>query len=396
MALPFALPTPRAAICALTAGLAMAGCDGIGDNIDYAVNHRAGANPPTPASADATDGAKCNSRVQQVATPGGWYILDHDRRYAHLAAAQGHCLGTSGAVMSDLNQHHAPALAYRHDALRYWPSRSLDSYRLDALPHPIQNPPEDWNDQPEGRALTRQMQGLIRAYERRQVICKAAAEPGDSGAADLCSNSLAVGLENRLLKAVRGDHEALRDLTRYVDAFGVASQATTGGFASQPAGLSGQRLWAQVGGDLALYKLSVATYLLLPGAADVQDGEEIVWAGAAALAADANGLLAHDKQLVALRQARPSIARGSWERAVALGATLSFQRRLGAELSVATYNYGRAPARLTVTGLPAGARLQALHPRAAAPLLADAQGRASVPLAAQSFAIWQVLSAGMR
>ena len=97
-----------------------------------------------------------------------------------------------------------------------------------------------------------------------------------------------------------------------------------------------------MGSDPALYKLSVATYLLLPGAPDVQDGEEIVWAGAAVQAADANGLPAHDKQLIALRQARPSIR--------------------------------RCPA-------------AALHPRAVAPLLADAQGRASVPLAAQSFAV---------
>ena len=396
MALPFALPTPRAAICALTAGLAMAGCGGINDNIDYAVSHPAGANPPTTASADDTDSAKCNSKVQQAAIPGGGYMLDRDRRYAHPAATQGHCLGTSSVNRPKLNLHHAPAQAYRHDALRSWPIRSLDGYRLDALPHPIENPPEDWNDQPEGRALTRQLQGLIKAYERRQVICMATAQPGDSGSADLCSSSLAVGLENRLLKAVRGDHEALRDLTRYVDAFGVASQARAGGFASQPAGLSGQRLWAKVGGDPALYKLSIATYLLLPGAPDEQDGEGIVWAGAAAQAADANGLPAHDKPLIALRQARPSITRGSGERAVALGATLSFQRRLGAELSLATYNYGRAPARLTVTGLPAGARLLALHPRAAAPLLADAQGRASVPLAAQSFAVWQVLGSGTR
>ena len=350
MPLPSAQPTLRAALSALIAALAIAGCSGKGPNLGL----------------------------------------------AYPAALQGQGQVSVVAFTPYLNPRQASALAHPHGPLHHWPSRGLDGHHPQALPQPVEDQPRDWIDQPEGRALTRKMQGLIKAHERQQLICMAVAQPGDSDAADLCSSSLAVGLENRLLKAVRGDHEALRDLTRYVDAFGVASQARTGGFASQPAGLSGQRLWAQVGGDPALYKLSVATYLLLPGAPDVQDGEEIVWAGAAAQAADANGLPAHDKQLIALRQARPSIARGSWERAVALGATLSFQRRLGAELSVATYNYGHAPARLTVTGLPAGARLQALHPRAAAPLLADAQGRASVPLEAQSFAVWQVLSAGMR
>lgn len=253
-------------------------------------------------------------------------------------------------------------------------------------PQQIANRPLDWIDSPEGRALTRQLQGLIQAHARRQVVCLAAAEPTGAAVVDPCGS--------RLVQAARGDPDALRELARSIDAPGGGSLARLGGFASGHHGSDSQRLWQQVGGDLALYKLTAATYLLLPGTPDAQAGA--VLGQAAALAADADSLLAHDQQLIALRQARPSLARGSGERAVALGATLSFQRRLGAELSLATYNYGPAPARLTVTGLPAGARLQALLPRATAPLRADAQGQASVPLAAQSFAVWQVLGAGLR
>lgn len=281
-----------------------------------------------------------------------------------------------------------PALLTPHPAIRVVITALITTliaglavagHRPDAAAHWIENPPQGRDDAPESRALTRLLQGLIQAHARRQGVCLAAAQPAEAAVADPCGS--------RWVQVARGDPDALRDLARSVDAPGGGSLARPGGFASQ-------RLWQQVGDDAALYRLTAATYLLLPGTPDGQAGALI--GQAAALAADADGLLAHDQQLIALRQARPSVARGSGERAVALGATLSFQRRLGAELSLATYNYGHAPARLTVTGLPAGARLQALLPRATAALRADAQGRASVPLAAQSFVVWQVLGAGTR
>jgi hypothetical protein len=46
--------------------------------------------------------------------------------------------------------------------------------------------------------------------------------------------------------------------------------------------------------------------------------------------------------------------------------------------------------------LPAGAALQPLQPGAAALLHADANGRAHVALAAQSFAVWRVQSSAAR
>ena len=281
----------------------------------------------------------------------------------------------------------APALAYPHESLPHWLNHRLDGYRLDAVPHRIENRPQDWNDRPESRTLTRQLQGLIQAGPQRYVICETPAAPQGYPAAKLCGSGF--GLENRLVMAARGQPEALRALARYFATPGGGSLDTMGVLVSRQDWLAGQRLWDQVGGDAALYRITAATYLLLPGTPDLDDGEAIGRAGSA-------DLLTHYQQLIALRQALPSIARGSWERAVADGATLSIQRRLGTEHTVVTYNYGSAAARLALAGLPPGARLEAAHPLAAAALQADARGQASVPLAPQSFAVWRVRAAAAR
>ncbi|OYU77280.1 MAG: hypothetical protein CFE45_31005, partial [Burkholderiales bacterium PBB5] len=163
-----------------------------------------------------------------------------------------------------------------------------------------------------------------------------------------------------------------------------------GVFVSNHDKFAGRRLWDQVGGDLARYKLTAATYLMLPGTPYIYYGEEIGQSGAEGLVDDpqirgpmswtadtttagfttgkpyralaanrathnaavqavqANGLFAHYQALIQLRNTLPSIARGSYEQAVASGSTLSFQRRLGTEHTLLTYNYGTVPATLAV------------------------------------------------
>ena len=138
------------------------------------------------------------------------------RRLSHQAGEPGRAAGALGlaypaalhgqgqvsvvAFTPYLNPRQASALAHPHGPLHHWPNCGLDGHHPQAVPQPVEDQPKDWIDQPEGRALTRKMQGLIKAHERQQLICMAAAQPGDSGAADLCSSSLAVGLENRLLE----------------------------------------------------------------------------------------------------------------------------------------------------------------------------------------------------
>ena len=422
--------------------IAAAHARGIGVIIDYMINHSAAASPLFQASAAARSGPLRDWYVWQDTAPTGWSIWDRDPWVPH---ATGAYFATFGAAMPDFNLRHAATLSYHQDSLRFWLNRGLDGYRLDAVPHLIENNARDWNDQPESRALTREFQALIKSYPQRHVVCEATAEPKDYSAPEICGSAFAFGLESQLVKAARGEPEAVKRVARYFDAHksslpDAPALTTLGLFVSNHDGFAGRRLWDQVGGDTTLYKLTAATYLLLPGTPYIYYGEELGQAGAAGLTGDAQirgpmswtadpatggfttgtpfrppasnvashnaqsqasdpgGLLAHYKALIALRKALPSIARGSWLASTAEGATLSFQRRLGSEHTLVTYNYGLAPARLAVSGLPARARLQAVAaPPASAPALAtleaNPQGQASVALPAQSFAVWRVMAA---
>ena len=41
--------------------------------------------------------------------------------------------------MPDFNLRNPAVLDYHHDSLRFWLNRGLDGYRLDAVPHLIEN-----------------------------------------------------------------------------------------------------------------------------------------------------------------------------------------------------------------------------------------------------------------
>jgi len=419
---------------------------GIGVIIDYVVNHSAADHPMFKHARSNPASPFRPWYVWSDTAPQGWDIWGKNPWYhtptqpwlfegeakdlpKPAADARDFYFGTFGPAMPDFNFRNPAVVAYHFDSMRFWLNRGLDGFRLDAVPHLIENNARDWNDQPESRALTQQMQALIKAYPGRHVVCEATAEPVRYAQANLCGSAFAFGVENAFVKAAQGDAQAIAKIAHYVS----QAPASMAYFVSNHDQFAGQRLWDQAQGDETVYKLTAATYLLLPGTPFIYYGEEIGQSGAKGLTSDpairapmswtadartagftsgqpfrptaanvathhvqaqlANpgGLLAHYKRLLALRNSLPSLARGSFEQARPQGSTLSFQRKLGPEHTVVTYNYGPQAATLSVPGLPAGARLQPEGANSDATALpADAQGLAQVSLPAQSFAVWRV------
>jgi glycosidase len=163
-------------------------------------------------------------------------------------------------------------------------------------------------------------------------------------------------------------------------------------------------VWDQVNGNEAHYKLAAATYLLLPGTPFIYYGEEIGMAGAKGLTDDpfirgpyswlpneqnagfttgqpyraisgnvtthhaqaqkasADSLWAFYRDMLALRQSRTSLAKGSYENAKAQGQVLSYHRKAGPEHTVVVVNYGAQPTPVTLEGLANDSTLRALYP----------------------------------
>ena len=72
-------------------------------------------------------------------------------------------------------------------------------------------------------------------------------------------------------------------------------------------------------------------------------------------------------QMIALRNTRPSIARGSFEHSFADGLMLGYQRRLDKQRALVLINYGREAKRVRLRGVT-GTTLAPLHPAGMASL----------------------------
>ena len=356
-----------------------------------------------------------------------------------------------GPHMPDFNMRNPAVVKYHADSLRFWLNRGLDGFRLDAVPHLIENSAKDWNDQPESRQLTGWYTRQIKRYPHRYVVCEATAEPRVYTRDEVCGSAFAFGLERAVIDAAKGGEASAEAVAKVADFFKTAplSMAT---MLSNHDIFAGKRAWDQFGGDESRYKLAAATYLLLPGTPFIYYGEEIGQAGvdglpgdeplrapmswtadgqgfskgtpfrpvspnaathnAQAQAADPGSLLNFYKAMLALRNSQNALARGSYEAPLAQGQVLSFQRAWQGQRVLVVVNYGDAAATATPT-LPAKARLMSLYPMAgttgasgtATPpdaasasgsgsattgLRADARGAVSIPMPARSVRVFRL------
>jgi len=406
---------------------------GIGVIIDYVINHASHEHPLFQQALKDRRSPYRDWFVWQDRAPEGWDIWGKNPWTVATSAADGNKLGayfgTFGPHMPDFNLRHPAVLDYHRSSLRFWLNRGLDGFRLDAVPHLIENNAVDWNDQPESRRLSRELQALIKQYPRRHVVCEATANPQQYASPEVCGSAFAFGLEAQMIKAARGETAAVGEIAR------ILSQApsTMANVLANHDIFAGARVWDQLTGDEARYKLAAASYLLAPGTPFIYYGEEIGMAGvsqlpgdeplrapmswtsdlrgfsssatpyrplspnaashnAAAQVRDPGSLLNFYKAMIALRRQLPSIARGDLRQARAEAQVLSFQRRLGNELSLVLINYGEQAATQAVSGLPAGALLQQAYPKTAAQasLGSDAQGQALLRAPARSVQVWRL------
>ncbi|MBL8510665.1 MAG: alpha-amylase, partial [Betaproteobacteria bacterium] len=369
---------------------------GIGVIVDYVVNHAAITHPLFEQSASSVDNPYRDWFVWQAAAPTGWDIWGKN---PWTSTANGAYFATFGPHMPDFNLRNPAVLDYHQDSLRFWLDRGLDGFRLDAMTHLIENDSSQWNDQPESRALTHQFQTLINSYPRRYTVCEATANPMIYAAAEVCGSAFGFGHEHHIVEAAKGQPEAIQAVADYFK----TAPANMVVMVSNHDRFAGARLWDQVQGDLAQYRLAAATYLLQPGIPFIYYGEEIGMAGIPELKGDAElrtpmswradakgftrgkpfrplspnaathnaaaerrnpqSLWAFYKAMLALRNTRPSIAQGSYDAPFVQGQVLGFQRSFQREKTWVLINYGTSDATVSLEGLPAGAKLQALYPK---------------------------------
>jgi glycosidase len=262
---------------------------GIGIIIDYVLNH---ASAEHAWFKDARVDPQSPWRRHFIWTPGPrpkkWYIWDKHPWY-HTASqpwthkgpartlpdppagARGFYFGTFGAHMPDFNMRNPAVVAYHEDAMRQWLARGLAGFRLDATPHLIENDAENWNDQPESRALTKRFADMILSHPNRHVVCEATSKPEEWADPSVCNGAFAFGLQYEMVKAARGDLEALGKVGERLPTLdrGMAT------FLANHDGFAGQRLGTQFKGEPAAHRMAAAMLLLSPGIPFLYHGEDV-------------------------------------------------------------------------------------------------------------------------
>ncbi len=396
---------------------------GIAIIIDYVINHAARSHPLFEAAAADPQSPWRDWFVWQQRAPQGWDIWGKNPWYA---AGDAHYFGTFGPHMPDFNMRNPAVVAYHESSLRWWLNRGLDGFRLDAVPHLIENSARNWNDQPESRALTARFARLIRSFPGRHAVCEATAEPQAYARPEVCGSAFAFGLERRIIAAARGEPQA----PALVAAFYQNAPPTMATMLANHDIFAGRRVWDQLQGDERAYKLAAASYLLGPGMPFIYYGEEIGMAGveslpgdeplrgpmswsadlggftraaqayrplapnaashnAAAQARDPGSILNFYKAMLKLRRELPSIARGRLAAARVEGQVLSLERRHGRERSLVLINYGRDVQALDLPLRP-GSHLLPAYPVQSAAVRADTRGLVNLLLPAQSVSVYRL------
>jgi alpha-amylase len=401
---------------------------GIGVIMDYVINHSARQHPLFVSAQKGPTSPFYDWYVWDKEAPTGWDIWGKN---PWTVTPQGSYFGTFGPHMPDFNFKNPAVLAYHQSSLRFWLNRGLDGFRLDAVPHLVENSAKDWNDQPESRRLTADLRALITNYPQRYVVCEATAKPQDYAAPEVCGSAFAFGLERQIVKAAQGERTAIQALADY---FTIAppSMAT---FVANHDIFAGERLWDQLRGNRAQYKLAAASYLLQPGTPFIYYGEEIGMAGikglpgdgplrapmrwtaerqrggfttgtpfrpaspnaarynVAAQLADPKSLLSFYKSMLTLRNTLPSLASGSYDAPQVQGRVMAYRRTLGAETSLVVINYGKTPGRIALKTLPPRAVLVPAYPLVMRSGAADVRGFAKLVVPPQSVRVY-ILRAG--
>ncbi len=396
---------------------------GMGVIMDYVINHSARTHPLFVSAQTGPASPFYDWFVWEKEAPQGWEIWGKN---PWTRTPAGNYFGTFGPHMPDFNFRNPAVLAYHQSSLRFWLNRGLDGYRLDAVPHLVENNAKDWNDQPESRGLSGELTALITAYPKRHVVCEATASPQVYAAPDICGSAFAFGLERNIVKAAKGDKKAIRAVADYF----VTAPQTMATFVGNHDIFAGARLMDQLRGNRAQYKLAAASYLLQPGTPFIYYGEEIGMAGitgergdatlrapmswladrqrggfttgtpfrpvspnvlrynVAAQLADPHSLLAFYKSMLALRNTLPSLASGSYDAPHVQGRVMAYRRTLDAETTLVVTNYGKKSASIRLDQLPGGAEFVPVYPKGGRAIVANARGALNVRLPGQSVRVY--------
>lgn len=397
---------------------------GIGVILDYVMNHSAATHPLFENSRKAVGAYYRDWYIWSPNRPRGWTIYNND---PWREDDNGYYFAVFWGEMPDFNLRNPDVIKFHHDNLRFWLNRGVDGFRFDAVGNLVENSRSAWENQPENYAIMGDIRKLLDTYKQRFMVCEDPPDPIGFSAPTACGSAFAFGHNLDLIKAARGDSSAIKAVANYFP----KAPATVATILANHDGFAGGRVYDQLTGNLAQYRLAAATYLLQPGIPFIFYGEEIGMAGATgfngdqglrppmnwtpdatnagfttgtsfrklsanvasfnvqAEKADPKSLLNFYKSLLALRQSLPSLARGSYENPQVQSRVMSFVRTLGDEHTLVVINYSGRTGTPTIEALPPGAKLVPRFPAEGEAVTVSAEGKATLTIPGQGVSVYR-------
>ncbi|MEK0417633.1 MAG: hypothetical protein RI949_1639, partial [Pseudomonadota bacterium] len=233
----------------LKALIAQAHQRGMGVILDYVINHSSDKHPLFLNASSSRLNAQRDYYVWQDTAPSGWSIFGANPWYNALT---GYYFAAFWSGMPDFNWKNDKVRAFHHDNLRFWLNLGVDGMRFDAVGNLVENGASAWNSQPESHTVMNAVQTLVKSYDKRYLVCEGPDAPQAFGAASSCGSAFAFDLKDAVIKAAKGDASYVQAVADYFKT-APAGMAT---FLANHDSFAGDRLWNQLGGDLAKYRLA--------------------------------------------------------------------------------------------------------------------------------------------
>jgi alpha-amylase len=406
--------------------LAEAHARGIAIIIDYVMNHSASTNPLFLDASTSPSNDKRDWYVWEDVKPQGWNTFAGDPWRNN---GNGWYYGLFSQLMPDFNLRNPEVVAYHEDNLRFWLNEGVDGFRFDAVAHLFEDGPDAWEDAPENHPLLDEIRTLVESYGKRFVVCEAPGSPADYATDRSCGRAFAFQSTQAILSSARGGSVD----AAFVDQLRLANTDRMPLFLANHDSFAGDRVWNQLGGNEAQYRLAAASYLLAARTPFVYYGEEVGMANAAGLAGDAalrtpmswtadpanagfsavipfrelsanstthnveledaapDSLLTAYRSLYAVRNAYPVIGIGDLDvQSQAGDPVLLLTRSTAAECAVIAINYSDQAASATAATACAGATFDAVFGAASA-VTADGGGAVTIPVPAGSAVVYHAV-----
>ncbi len=241
---------------------------GIGVIVDYVMNHSSSSHPVFEDAYDHRQSAYADWYIFKTEPQKGWNSFDGD---PWREAGPRWYYGAFTADMPDFNLRNPAVVDFHLDNLKFWLNRGVDGFRFDAVGVLIENGSIGWENQPENHVLMERVQDLLAQYGQRTMVCEAPSDPAAFAQASSCGSAFAFGLQKHILRSVRMGR-LMPDVPYMLRTMPIDHMGT---FLANHDTFAGTRLFQQLQGDEASYRIAAASLLTLPGRPFIYYGEEI-------------------------------------------------------------------------------------------------------------------------